>query len=93
VEIGQCPSFTSQQLAHSRQASHLVWVYIASVVAAALLLMGGVVGGALWHEKDVTLRVAIAKHEERWVLVLVSLLGGALFEGSFPALGPSSPSP
>ena len=65
VEIGQCPSFTSTQLAASRQASEVVWIYIAAVAAAGLGLMVAVLGGLLWHEKDVTLRVTLAKHEER----------------------------
>lgn len=45
---------------------HQVWVYIGFMVAAGLVLMAAVCGGLLWHEKDVSLRVALAKHEERY---------------------------
>jgi hypothetical protein len=43
----------------------LRWVYMAVVVASSLLGMVCVVAGALWHEKDVSLKVAVAMHMER----------------------------
>ena len=65
VVIGQCPSFTDRQLRSLATVEHLVWVYIASILAACLLIAGCVLAAVQWHEKDVALRVAIAKHEER----------------------------
>ena len=66
VQIGQCPSFIKRHM-DSLSSVCLVWVYIAAVVAACLLIAGSIVGAVLWHEKDVALRVALAKHEERSV--------------------------
>lgn len=65
VVIGQCPSFTQRQLRSLDSVQRLVWFYIASVIAACLLIAGGILGAVQWHEKDVALCVALAKHEER----------------------------
>ena len=62
--IGQCPSFTKRHV-DSLASVRLVWVYVASVIAACLIIAGGILGVVQWHEKDVALRVALAKHEER----------------------------
>jgi hypothetical protein len=65
LDIGQCPSFTRSQLAASLEMQRLRWVYMGVVVASCLLGMVCVVAGALWHEKDVSLKVAVAMHVER----------------------------
>jgi NADH:ubiquinone oxidoreductase subunit 6 (subunit J) len=53
----------------------LVWVYIGAVVAACLFLLGCIVAAIQWHEKDVNLRVAVAKHDERCVALSLNLNG------------------
>ena len=52
---------------------YLVWVYIAAVIIGALVFVGGIVFAVYMHEKDIALRVTIAKHEEstrahRWII-------------------------
>ena len=72
VDIGQCPQF-AVVYATTSPSRYLVWVYIGIVTLTAGLCIAGVMFLARLHEKDINLRVAIAKHEEstrahRWII-------------------------
>ena len=72
VQIGQCPQYTSEQVNNS-SSRNTVWIYIAIVIVGALAAEAGVLFSVYLHEKDTTLRIAIAKHEEstrahRWII-------------------------
>ena len=72
VLVGQCPEFTSQQL-DGTTGRYNAWVYIAGINVAAVVAIAAVLLSVYMHEKDVVLRIAIAKHEEstrahRWII-------------------------
>jgi hypothetical protein len=66
LDIGQCASFTELEIerGHSRRHTALyltgVWVGVAMLMIAVLFVVH-------WHEKDIALRVAVVKHDERYV--------------------------
>jgi hypothetical protein len=62
---GQCPEFTRKFVADS-DSSLLVWVYIASVSAVGTLCALAFLFSLYWHDKDVSLKVALAKHDGAW---------------------------
>jgi hypothetical protein len=64
IDVGECSSFKEDYI-RSSSDFFLVWVYIAAVWVVVLLI-GAAVGLVVrWHERDVALRVALAKHAER----------------------------
>ncbi len=74
MDIGECTSFQDNYVEHASDF-YLVWAYMAAVWIGAMLLATAVVLVLRWHERDVALRVALAKHAERYCAALLCAVG------------------
>ncbi len=65
LSIGQCPQFTDAYLRQALLPTARIAAFTGVVWLVAALVVATLLFAVRWHEKDVKLRVATAKHAER----------------------------